>query len=194
MSGDIIQMARNGTTLLPGESRKMAMAYDALLEKYHEASQKLGAAVRDATIVREIRARKNVVVEVSPELLHADAWSDEPLHVLLTKTTDGTHTLTFRASNELRTLRAKRDAAVRDLAHYKREAEAELSARLSWRDEANRLRANLDALTSHMNQVHEELGGTDTVLTIEAAQRVMARLAACEQRSPITAGDTQENA
>lgn len=104
------------------------------------------AAVRDATIVREIRARKNVVVEVSPELLNADAWSDEPLHVLLTKNTDGTHTLTFRESNELRTLRA-----------------------------------NLDALTSHMNQVHEELNGTDTVLTIEAAQLVMARLAACER-------------
>jgi hypothetical protein len=29
--------------------------------------------------------------------------------------------------------------------------------------------------------VHEELGGTDTVLTLEAAQLVMARLAACER-------------
>jgi len=36
----------------------------------------------------------------------------------------------------------------------------------------------LAALTSHLNQVHEELGGTDTVLTLEAAQYVMARLAA----------------
>jgi len=39
----------------------------------------------------------------------------------------------------------------------------------------------LAALTSHLNQVHEELGGTDTVLTLEAAQLVMARLAACER-------------
>jgi hypothetical protein len=39
----------------------------------------------------------------------------------------------------------------------------------------------LAALTSHLNQVHEELGGTDTVLTLEAAQLVMVRLAACER-------------
>jgi len=32
----------------------------------------------------------------------------------------------------------------------------------------------LAALTSHLNQVHEELGGTDTVLTLEAAQQVVA--------------------
>jgi len=28
MSGDLWQMARNGTTLLPGEARKLALAYD----------------------------------------------------------------------------------------------------------------------------------------------------------------------
>ena len=39
----------------------------------------------------------------------------------------------------------------------------------------------LAALTSHLNQVHQELGGTDTVLTLEAAQLVMVRLAACER-------------
>jgi hypothetical protein len=30
-----------------------------------------------------------------------------------------------------------------------------------------------DALTMHMNQVHATLGGTDTVLTLEAAQHVV---------------------
>jgi len=47
-------------------------------------------------------------------------------------------------------------------------------------EEIDRLRERLAALTLHMNQVHEELGGTDTVLTLEAAQYVMARLAAID--------------
>jgi len=33
MSGDLWQMARNGTTLLPGEARKLALAYDRLREE-----------------------------------------------------------------------------------------------------------------------------------------------------------------
>jgi hypothetical protein len=53
-----------------------------------------------------------VVVEVSPELLDADVWSDEPLHVLLTKNTDRAHLLTFRESDELRSLRARTAACV----------------------------------------------------------------------------------
>lgn len=31
MSGDLIAMARSGITLLPGEARKVAVAYDKLL-------------------------------------------------------------------------------------------------------------------------------------------------------------------
>jgi hypothetical protein len=38
-------------------------------------------------------------------------------------------------------------------------------------------RAKLYALTAHMNQVHETLGGSDTVLTLDAAQHVVAKLA-----------------
>jgi hypothetical protein len=35
------------------------------------------------------------------------------------------------------------------------------------------LTRKLNALTMHMNQVHDTLGGTDTVLTLEAAQHVV---------------------
>jgi hypothetical protein len=42
-------------------------------------------------------------------------------------------------------------------------------------------RAKMDALTAHMNQVHETLGGSDTVLTLEAAQHVVAKLDAAER-------------
>jgi len=40
-------------------------------------------------------------------------------------------------------------------------------------DELRALRKERDALTMHMNQVHDTLGGTDTVLTLEAAQHVV---------------------
>lgn len=33
MSGDLWQMARNGTTLLPGEARKLALAYDKMRQE-----------------------------------------------------------------------------------------------------------------------------------------------------------------
>lgn len=36
MSGDLIAMARSGVTLLPGEARKVAVAYDKLFERVKE--------------------------------------------------------------------------------------------------------------------------------------------------------------
>jgi hypothetical protein len=47
--------------------------------------------------------------------------------------------------------------------------------------ESDELRAKLAALTAHMNQVQETLGGSDTVLTLEAAQHVVAKLAEAEK-------------
>lgn len=82
-------------------------------------------------------------------------------------------------AQEVMRLRAERDAAVRDLHEISQIVQGDKM--LPVVVAVGSLRAKLEALTSHMNQVHEELGGTDTVLTIEAAQRVMARLAACER-------------
>jgi len=82
------------------------------------------------------------------------------------------------------TLRAERDAAIAECHEQARlngmgsEREARLMAE---RNEAER---KLAALTSHMNQVHEELGGTDTVLTLEAAQHVMAERDAAVKALP----------
>jgi hypothetical protein len=42
-------------------------------------------------------------------------------------------------------------------------------------------RVKMHALTAHMNQVRETLGGSDTVLTLEAAQHVVAKLAEAEK-------------
>jgi hypothetical protein len=109
---------------------------DAILAAYDALKGERDAAVQDAAIVREIRARRNVVVEVSPELLDADVWSDEPLHVLLAKNTDRAHLLTFRESDELRSLRARlaacekiveaakryTDSAPYEVAHYSNDA------------------------------------------------------------------------
>jgi hypothetical protein len=71
-----------------------------------------------------------------------------------------------------------------------------------------RIFEKLDALTAHMNQVHETLGGSDTVLTLEAAQHVVAKLADAERErdalqerwgtlvdddgEPLNLGDMQE--
>lgn len=41
MSEDLWIMARNGTTLLPGEAIKIAKAHDALRQKYHDALDEL---------------------------------------------------------------------------------------------------------------------------------------------------------
>lgn len=42
MSGDILLMARNGTTLLPGESKKLALAYDTLASHLSDVHKELG--------------------------------------------------------------------------------------------------------------------------------------------------------
>jgi chromosome segregation ATPase len=56
------------------------------------------------------------------------------------------------------------------------------------------LRDKLDALTAHMNQVHETLGGSDTVLTLEAAQHVVAKLADAERERDRKASWVEEQA
>ena len=65
---------------------------------------------KDADIVRRARGRSSLVIEVTPELLTKDAFTDQPLHVMLTDNGDGTHLLTFRESEELHTLRKELDA------------------------------------------------------------------------------------
>ena len=75
------------------------------------ATAQRDAAVRDVQVVREIRARRNVVVEASPELLTNGAFTDKPLHVMLNDNGDGTHLLTFRASDTIRELRQQLDAS-----------------------------------------------------------------------------------
>jgi hypothetical protein len=82
----------------------MADAYDAIVAERD-------AAVRDTQVVREIRARRNVVVEVSPELLKNGAFTDQPLQIMLTENGDGTHLLTFRVSDTIRVLRQQLDAS-----------------------------------------------------------------------------------
>jgi uncharacterized protein YfaT (DUF1175 family) len=82
---------------------------DTLKQQRDQAEKERDAMRKDADIVRRARARSSVVVEVTPELLTKDAFTAQPLHVMLTDNGDGTHLLTFRESEELHTLRAERD-------------------------------------------------------------------------------------
>jgi len=86
---------------------------DAILQAYDTIVAERDEAVRDTQVVREIRARRNVVVEASPELLTNGAFTDEPLHIMLTENGDGTHRLTFRVSDTIRELRQQLDASQR---------------------------------------------------------------------------------
>jgi hypothetical protein len=83
---------------------------DTLKQQRDQAEKERDALRKDADIVRRARARSSLVIEVTPELLTKDAFTDQPLHVMLTDNGDGTHLLTFRESDELHTLRAERDA------------------------------------------------------------------------------------
>jgi hypothetical protein len=91
----------------------LAVDIPAILAAYDGIVAERDAAVRDAQVVREIRARRNVVVEVSPELLKNGAFTDQPLHIMLTENGDGTHLLTFRVSDTIRELRQQLDASQR---------------------------------------------------------------------------------
>lgn len=53
MSGELWIMARNGTTLLPSEVRKLAADYDLLREKYDAAMAHLDDAERRAIHLAE---------------------------------------------------------------------------------------------------------------------------------------------
>jgi len=81
---------------------------------------------------------------------------------------------------------AKEPESVRALRRI-REMKADVDAWVEWGEDGQLLEAypgelldhittltrERDALTMHMNQVHDTLGGTDTVLTLEAAQHVV---------------------
>jgi hypothetical protein len=61
MSGELWQMARNGTTLLPGEARKLALAYDRLREERDTlrerlAELELGRSIEKFTAAEHIAA------------------------------------------------------------------------------------------------------------------------------------------
>jgi hypothetical protein len=98
--------------------------------------------------------------------------------------TDPYHAQFIPLLGAIDTLRAERDAAIAECHEQARLngmgtlREARLMA------ERNEAARKLAALTSHMNQVHEELGGTDTVLTLEAAQHVMAERDAAVKALP----------
>jgi hypothetical protein len=88
------------------------------------------------------------------------------------------------------TLAAERDAAIAKRDASEKVAESYYGDAVGWELRASTLqadndalRAKLDALTPHMQQVHDVLGGTDTVLTLEAAQHVVAKLDAAERRA-----------
>jgi len=88
---------------------------ETLKQQRDQAERERDAMRKDADIVQRARARSSVVVEVTPELLTKDAFTAQPLHVMLTDNGDGTHLLTFRESDELHTLRAERDALRKEL-------------------------------------------------------------------------------
>lgn len=48
MSGDLVAMARSGITLLPGEAKKVAAAYDKLLAEVLELRQQVVRLERQA--------------------------------------------------------------------------------------------------------------------------------------------------
>lgn len=80
---------------------------DTLKQQRDQAEKERDALRKDADIVRRARARSSVVVEVTLELLTKDAFTAQPLHVMLTDNGDGTHLLTFRESEELHILRSR---------------------------------------------------------------------------------------
>jgi hypothetical protein len=92
---------------------------DTLKQQRDQAEKERDALRKDADIVRRARGRFSLVIEVTPELLTKDAFTAQPLHVMLTDNGDGTHLLTFRESDKLHTLRAERDALRKDAARYR---------------------------------------------------------------------------
>jgi hypothetical protein len=80
---------------------------DMLKRQRDMAEQERDALRKDADIVRRAKGRSSFVIEVTPELLTKDAFTDQPLHVMLTDNGDGTHLLTFRESEELHILRSR---------------------------------------------------------------------------------------
>ena len=65
MSGDLIAMARSGITLLPGEARKVAQAYDKLLER----------CIRAERILDKLREPSEAVWEAAVEAFEASSGS-----------------------------------------------------------------------------------------------------------------------
>jgi hypothetical protein len=133
------------------------------------ATAQRDAAVRDVKVVREIRARRNVVVEASPELLTNGAFTDKPLHVMLNDNGDGTHLLTFRASDTIRELRQQLDAS----RLFSDEAVRERDAIKANYDESVRECANVMAMRENVSsQLWDCMNERDGY---------RARLAACER-------------
>jgi hypothetical protein len=85
--------------------RSQVISVGAILEEVATLRAERDALRKDADIVRRARARSSLVIEVTPELLTKDAFTEQPLHVMLTDNGDGTHLLTFRESEELHALR-----------------------------------------------------------------------------------------
>jgi len=64
MSGELWQMARNGTTLLPGEARKLANAYDKLREE-RDALRKLLADTQIGRSIETFTAAEHIAALVA---------------------------------------------------------------------------------------------------------------------------------
>ncbi|MCO4101093.1 MAG: hypothetical protein HEQ38_17200 [Gemmatimonas sp.] len=127
-------------------------------------------AARTPTPPRRLREYKGVTYDPKEEVNTADyrnavsgegplayTWHDKP------------HRLLYDLCTELDTLAAERDVTERLVS-----AQHDVLVAMKAFDAA--AVEKYAAISAHMHQVHEALGGTDTVLTLEAAQHIVAKL------------------
>jgi hypothetical protein len=195
-----IARIRRHLTVLPDDTVEITAVWMwDILAAYDAIVAERDAAVRDVQVVREIRARRNVVVEVSPELLKNGAFTDQPLHIMLTENGDGTHLLTFRVSDTIRELRQQLDASQRFSdeavrAHTEcyrrlRKAWVRLAACEKTVEAAEAYIAVVDPVKCESYFEYKDA----QVTMIAAVRGYRAAVAAetCARSAPITVGDTQ---
>ena len=64
MSGELWQMARNGTTLLPGEARKLANAYDKLREERDALRERTWTAAEHIAALEAMGAERGLASQM----------------------------------------------------------------------------------------------------------------------------------
>ncbi len=152
--------SNNGAFVLFDDYLALAAERDAAVQKarYESEVAAQAMAAKDAA-VRELAQEKEGSVEWEEE---SAAWSRQCLDVQ-----EGCDEL----RDQLADAERERDDADDALAARQAQSAGTIA----------QLREKLSSLTAHMNQVHETLGGNDTVLTLEAAQHVIAKLAEAER-------------